>query len=290
MLLQGKLEAVARSLSCEIQPAGQAFRSFYLMNGPHHERAVKRVVYREFTPKSGSVTIVPISDAHLGHKNCKVDQLAQYFKMIDSVEDCYTVLLGDQAETATKTSVGLGMFEEKMHLPDQLEKLAEILHPLAQKGKVLGMIPGNHEFRIHKELGINPMEQLADMLDIDYMGHQGFLDLRVNGIPYQVMVFHGVGGGGSTGGKLNGLERLGNIAIADLYLAGHTHIRSYHDDCIYEIKDGELVARKRYYVTCGSFLDYWNGYPEMKGLRPVNTGSVGVELRGDVKGIQVTII
>jgi hypothetical protein len=83
------------------------------------------------------VTIIPISDIHLGNKTCNIEKLEGVLKLIEETPDCYTILLGDQAETCTKTSVGLGLFEEDFNIPEQIKLLYGALLPLAKKDKIL---------------------------------------------------------------------------------------------------------------------------------------------------------
>jgi hypothetical protein len=44
----------------------------------------------------------------------------------------------------------------------------------------------------------------------------------------------------------------------------------------------------KHYVVCGSFLEYWGTYPEMKLLQPSFTGVAVIKLDSETKYIQVT--
>jgi calcineurin-like phosphoesterase family protein len=255
----------------------------------HTVVSTKRVYSRELKVKGDRAYIIPISDTHFGHVNCDTDRLVSFLNLINNMDDCYTIFLGDQTETATKTSIGRSLFDEEFHVEEQMDKLYDLLKPLARNDKILGMIPGNHENRINQMIGMNIAASLARTLDIPYLGYQGYLDLKVGNSEYFVAVHHGSGGGRTNGAKVNSAERLGSITIADLYLSGHSHARSVTNDIIYEFKDGSLVGRNRYYVICGSFLGYWDGYAEMQALRPSDIGAVYIELMSNVKNINVVI-
>lgn len=238
------------------------------------------------------VIIVPINDLHLGHKECNIDLFRGYLDYIMETPNAVTILNGDLAETATKVSVGKGMFEESMNFPEQIKMLVELLTPLAEAGKILGCGPGNHEERIANMIGINPMEMLAEKLDVPYFGYQGYFRMTVGDQVYKVVAFHGSGGGSSSGAKTNSAEKMNKvIANADLYLSGHTHGRQSHSDLIFVMDETTetLVAQKRTYVVGGSFIDYWESYPEMKALPPALTGLVRIELRPEAKEIRVDI-
>lgn len=256
------------------------------------ERAKKKVltyVFNDEIHQKDGLILVPITDVHLGHKHANIPYFKQFVQYILDVPNCVTILNGDLAETATRTSVGMAMFEEDLHLPDQIHVLYEILKPLAEAGKILGMGPGNHEERMANLLGLNPMKILADRLNVPYFGYQGFFKIVVNGIPYKCVFHHGVGGGATSGSKTNAAEKMNKVVTnADLYFSGHTHGRQFHTDIIYVMDENsdELIPHKRTYVVGGSFLDY-EGYPAMKALPPSDIGAVRVQLMPHKKDVRV---
>ncbi len=255
----------------------------------------KRILSYEFVgelfEKDGLV-IIPITDVHLGNRQCNIEHFQEFLQLIMEIPNCVTILNGDLAETATKTSVGMAMFEEDKNIPEQLDALYELLKPLAEAGKILGMGPGNHEQRVAHMIGMNPMQILADRLGVPYFGYQGYFRLKVGEIIYKVAFHHGVGGGSTTGAKANSAEKLNKVVpLADLYVTGHTHGKQWHRDEVWLIPDNEdkLVRHQRTYVVGGSFLSYFGGYSEEKVLPPSSTGAVYVQLSSQVKEIRVTI-
>lgn len=236
--------------------------------------------------------IVPITDVHIGYKQCNVPYFKAFIQYILDVPNCVTVLNGDLAETATKSSVGMAMFEEDIHLPEQILALVELLQPLADANKILGIIPGNHEQRMDNLLGFNPMHIIADKLNVPYLGYQGFLRLDVCGIKYKVAMFHGAGGGGTSGSRTNTAEKQNKvIPNADLYISGHTHGKMSHSDVVWMMDDtsDSLVEHKRTYVVGGSFVEYFNSYPEMKGLAPSSTGLTHITLTAGRKDVRIAL-
>lgn len=255
----------------------------------------KRILSYEFVgelfEKDGLV-IIPITDVHLGNRQCNIEHFQEFLQLIMEIPNCVTILNGDLAETATKTSVGMAMFEEDKNIPEQLDALYELLKPLAEAGKILGMGPGNHEQRVAHMIGMNPMQILADRLGVPYFGYQGYFRLKVGEIIYKVAFHHGVGGGSTTGAKANSAEKLNKVVpLADLYVTGHTHGKQWHRDEVWLIPDNEdkLVRHQRTYVVGGSFLSYFGGYSEEKVLPPSSTGAVYVQLSSQAKEIRVTI-
>lgn len=269
-------------------PQESALDTFYKMKDVRSN--TKRIVTHELSDGSAPAYIIPIGDVHLGNKGCNVRKLQYVINLILKTPNCYTIILGDLAETATKESVGKAMFDEDIHLPDQIAAIVSALKPLALKGKILGVITGNHEMRMEYLTGINPMFMIADKLDIPYLGFQGYIRANVGQQSYNIMCHHGVGGGSTAAGKMKSAERLNKVADADIYISGHTHGLNYFFDEIMTFgQSDEIIPKKRHYVSAGSFLDYWDGYAEMKLLQPSTCGSVFIELRNDVKDVRVTI-
>lgn len=238
---------------------------------------------------NSSLKLIPLTDAHLGSKQCNIAKLKAMIDLIDDTENCYTILLGDMAETATKKSVGLSVYDEEFSTKEQLQVLYELLKPLADKGKILGVLTGNHEMRVAYATSINPMEILANGLGVKYLGYQAYLVLRVGSQNYSVMAHHGTSSSSTPAGKLNAMRKLNRVALADLYLSGHVHKNLYDSDVLMmpDIEKEQVISFTRHYAIAGSFLDYWGGYGEMKLLSPASTGSMLFEFRPDVKDIKV---
>lgn len=135
--------------------------------------------------------------------------------------------------------------------------------------------------------GWNPVEEICADLGIDFLGYQGFFNLKVDDAQYDIFMHHGTGGGRTKGAKVNAAVRPNSVAIADLYITGHLHDRFVVTDSIFELRDGELIQRKRMYAAAGSFLQYFGGYPEMQMLAPATTGPLLLELSGGEKMIKI---
>lgn len=235
--------------------------------------------------------LLPLTDLHIGSKHFNYKKFKEALMLIQETDNCYTILLGDLMECATKKSVGLGVYEEDFHVEDQIVKLYELLKPLADSGKILGAVTGNHEMRITYSTSINPVKILCRELDIPYLGYQGYIGLIVGEQTYSILVHHGVGSSSTPAGKLNAMRKLGNVAIADVYLSGHTHVKM-HDSDVYMVIDyetGLVKPVKRDYVVCGSFLEYWGGYAEMNLLKPSATGVVSIIFYPDEKNVEVIL-
>lgn len=271
----------------DYSPSGSINKFFSLQQTMKEKVREKDIVTKDIFSEEDKSFMVPLYDVHVGAKTCFKDLFLKTIEFIDKTPNCYTVLGGDLLESATRQSVGLGIFDEEMHLTDQIRFATKELEVLANKGKILCAITGNHEMRPAYLNGWNPMEEIAHSLDIPYVGYQGFILLRVNGIDYKIFMHHGAGGGRTKGAKVNSAMRLNQIAIADLYISGHLHESFSVSDVIFEIENNELVQKKRVYVAAGSFLQYFGGYPEMQMLAPSLPGTLLLEFSGSRKSINV---
>ncbi len=286
----GRLEDVAKDFGVSaVSPLSPLFDDIVRMN---RQKMPKKEIYvkRLETGEDGKASILPIPDSHIGHRCSDINLLVECVNYISEKKGCYTILLGDTIENATRTSVGLGMFEEDMHLREQLITICEILEPLRNSGKILGIHTGNHEFRSAVLTGINPMELVANNLRVPYLEYQAFYVLEVGDQSYQMMSSHGIGGGRTHGAKANAAERLADVApLCDLYLSAHSHAKHVHENTKFYIQDNKLHPKKQYYVICGSFMTYFGGYGEMKILPPGTTGFPRVDFHSQSHDIQVLV-
>jgi predicted phosphodiesterase len=248
----------------------------------------KDVIQKQLTDGRPAL-IIPLYDIHFGHNQCNLNKLFSIVTLIAKTENCYTFLGGDLSETATKQSVGKSVYDEAYHIKEQMRYMKPLLKPLADAGKILCAVSGNHEARIANMIGIDPLELLCDDLDIPYCEYQGYMLLNVGPQAYSVFCHHGVGGGRTIGAKANSATRFNQIALADLYVSGHTHTSQSQTDKIFVFDDitGELTEKIRHYVVASSFLEYFGGYAEQQALSPSITGATAIQLMGDSKEIRI---
>lgn len=240
-------------------------------------------------PEGDRISLIPINDIHYGSLSCNREKFEEYLDYILKSPDTYTTGVGDLIENATKFSVGMAMYEETSHLPDQLEYIAEKLRPLVKAKKIFGLQPGNHEYRLSVLSGLDPMAILAKWLEIPYLGWQAYWSFDVDGERYKALTYHGAGGSVTKGGKLNNVRKMKEImADADIYVMGHVHDLIHDFDEFNTITDdGEIVRKRRHYVVAGSLLSYFGGYPEMAGFAPSPMGLARIDMFRNRHEVQV---
>lgn len=257
-----------------------------------------KVVRHDLGVDVEKATIVPISDLHIGAEFDE-DMFLGFRKWILERENTYCVILGDVLEMATRQSVGstYGTLRPK----DQRALAVKYLKPLADEGRILGYIDGNHESRATKETDEYPGEIICQLLGIPslfdpdgiYMflsvGHNPAVNKKARNI-YTIFMLHGWSGARTMGGKANNLLSLRNSAIADLYIMAHVHDQLATPKRILypDVRTKKLKWKRQVFTLSGSFLE-WSGYAINKGFNPSELGAPIITLGGKAHKVSTTI-
>lgn len=243
-----------------------------------------------------TVKIVSLSDIHLGSKSLDKKELDKTLKYIEEHDDVYCILNGDLIDCTLKNSVG-SVYENVMTPMMQVLELVKILTPI--KDKILVISLGNHEARSIKETSIDVLLLVARELGIEDRYAPGFWYLylyfgkKTSGarVPmvYTITGYHGSGGGRGIGGKMNRLVDMSNIAVADLYIMGHTHTPMSTKKCIYipDYNNKSLSLREMHYMMSNSFLKYSDSYGEVNGYHPTSNTTCEAILNGKKREIRI---
>jgi predicted phosphodiesterase len=263
-------------------------------------------------PNLDHIYIVPLGDLHIadpagigGYTHIKnrvvYNDLTKKFQdmlswMIEN-KNVYSVLMGDIFDTALKNSIS-NTYKAQYDIDDAKDYATEILIPFAKTGRLIGGIDGNHENRLYRDAGNSLVKDLCKRLGfgITYFHSQcGYLFLKVGNnkdyktdkyrpYDYSVMFHHGRGGGSTSGGKLNSVNKMIRMAPADLYIMGHVHATIAEKQRYIEkdIRTGKLFFRKRYLMVSGCWLGYANY--AIEGMYPPAVVGVGrARLNGEPK-------
>lgn len=222
-------------------------------------------------------------------------KLQGYIDWILERPNAVTFLMGDVMNCSTGRSPGRA-FEEKMGGTDQFLLAKKLLKPLADAGRVLGAIIGNHEYQYMKatDSKINRTRELCDALNIPYCGASCYMtiDVRETGTnanrTYDFFLTHGFGGGRKRGSKINNLASLLEITDAEIYVMGHTHDVTGFRGQRWVHQGDKLIKRKLCFVNSGSFLEWdeaedvpGEGYAERLCLAPTTIGAPRIRLECD---------
>jgi hypothetical protein len=251
---------------------------------------------------SDKVYLVPLGDVHLGARGVDLNKLKGYIDWLKETPNSYTFFMGDIFDVATLTSASNPHYSA-MNLNEAVRLAYDLFSPI--KDKILGGISGNHEARLERFAGFNPLQTFCETLNVPYAGYSAVIRFRVGTlkrksgmisplVEYIFFAHHGTGSGTTLGGKLNRAVKLEEVFEgADAYLIGHLHSKALGEKSIaYLSKSGNGKATIKYkriaFVDSGSFLEYDGSYAEEKMLAPSTTGAVRFRLDGTRKDLHIS--
>ena len=166
------------------------------------------------------LNIYPLGDVHIGSQECDLELLEKWVETVKCDPNGYAVIIGDMMNMGIKNSKS-NIYEELLTPAQQKQKCYEILLPI--KDKILGMVSGNHEYRLVREVGTNPLYDVACRLGIEdlYRENAAFIKLTVgkkgrNPNTYAVVLTHGAS-------KSKDESWTYTVDGADVFISGHTH-------------------------------------------------------------------
>lgn len=198
------------------------------------------------------------------------------------------LLMGDMLETATRYSVGAGVYEQESNPECQHETMTDWLRPLAENGQIIGAHTGNHEERIYKETGINITKAMCRELKIPYLGDACWNQFKVGGETYSIYSLHGRTGSRFDGTALLALERISTSFFADMVCCGHVHKCINSIVLMQKVVSGRVVEHKKHLLITGAYLKYDGGYGQTLGLPISKLGSPTAKFYANRHDISIT--
>lgn len=251
----------------------------------------------EFTPNS-DIKIYPISDLHIGAKECLLEEWKKFIKKLKREKNSYITIHGDMMNNGIKSSV-TDIYDETMSPSGQKRWLAEQLYDV--KDKILCIVPGNHEQRSKKEVDAQPLFDICCELGIRdrYRENAAFIVIRIgdknaSGLrnpSYSLCVIHGSGGGSTTGASVNRNEKFAsNIDNLDILIVGHSHkpVVTKPQKIVIDSQNKKVSFKPYTVVTSTSWLEY-GGYALRKQLSPASHSLQQIVLKGNQKKVKVTM-
>lgn len=138
--------------------------------------------YIEIDSAEKVVTIVPIGDTHWENRGCDVQALRDCVQWIKNEPNCYAFMMGDLLDCTPQ--------DHKFYHPKQLRSeftadnvwegaastLAHELRPI--RDKILGVMTGNHEWRLESSYGYNTTQVVCNILNDDLVSKELRSDYR----------------------------------------------------------------------------------------------------------------
>jgi len=238
--------------------------------------------------------IVPLQDLHIGDPRFREDVFQAIKAWLLEAPNRYAIINGDLFNVALKRSVS-SVYEDTMNPREQLRYGRKLFDGL--QGRVLSATSGNHEERITRETSIDVMEEFAAWLGCAYDPHGVVLKVKFgkdtrhsDPVTYLIYHSHGSSAARMIGGKSLALQRLGEIVLADVYIAGHTHAAVHFKDRFFvpDLRNKKIREVERHYVNGASLVDF-GGYAERMNLRPSALGPAYIALNGKTKQVRVML-
>jgi len=232
------------------------------------------------------VRLYPIGDWHYGSPQADIPFIKQVLKRIQKEPEARWVGMGDLIENAIVGSKS-DIYIQTLPPEKQVADVVKMLMPI--RDKCLFMIPGNHEERTMRLVGLHPDNIIASQLMVRYIGYSALamLDLRRARTPRSFLCYfhHSTGGGYTAGGKINAAAKLRLIVpTADATFSGHSHTTSRSPVTWYDASYKHLLKKTGYDYIIGSALGWKGSYAEEKAKRPSTVEQVVVTLAGSTSG------
>ena len=237
-----------------------------------------------------------LGDWHIGDPLCDLVSVAEKLDEIRDNPNAYCILGGDLCDMALRDSIG-DVHGAKLSPMGQVERVVSLIKPVQEK--VLCMVRGNHENRVYKSTGIDPLAFAASELGLGerYSDTSALLfvqfghDTKHGGrMQYTMYVTHGAGSGRKEGGKLQRLADLQNIIDCDIYCHNHTHLPAVFPTCSYRIDytHRKPVLVEHLFVNGGASLSY-GGYADAGGFKPAGKRHPVIHLTSGRKHFTATL-
>lgn len=216
------------------------------------------------TPKYRTVELSQITDVQFGHIACKYERVIEYRDWILSEPNRFMLWTGDNVDAWAMWSPGRA-FDQLGDPQSQVMKFVEVWGPA--RHRVLGYVGGNHERRALPGFG-DLGTLIAMLLGIPYSNGRQLIDIRYGQHnPFQISLWHGVGGARTKGTVAQILDRFMSRGDSQVYLMGHLHqpmiIPGWRE--VREPGQNRIGVRKCFGAVGSSFLSTWGTYGEIAG-------------------------
>lgn len=255
-----------------------------------------KVIKSELPSNIEKLTIIPISDVHIGDKTANIKAFKEVLERIKNEPNTYTILNGDLCNVALKNSKS-DVYSDELTPMEQVLQIINFLEPI--KDKILVMSNGNHEDRITRDTSIDVLYLVAKQLRIEQVYSPSWWYLYLSfghsnknrPMLYTITGYHGSGSAQTTGAKANKVKKMSQVVLADVYLMSHVHEPIQAKGVIFtpDYQHKSIVRKDMYYCINNSFVEYEGSYAEKMGMIPSNNGINEIELDGKKKQIKLIL-
>lgn len=178
--------------------------------------------------KHKKINVYALGDVHVGSAEFNETAIKKKIQIILDDPDGVVCLCGDLGDFGLKNSK-TNVYQQTMSPSTQIEYIYDLFKPLAEAGKIIAAVPGNHEERLVREVGICPLYDLCVRWGISDRYRENVAIVKISfgalngGKARQVVT--GIVTHGSTRNKhkkfISGFDGI------DFAISGHTHTPEY---------------------------------------------------------------
>jgi hypothetical protein len=252
------------------------------------KQEVRLINYHRVLIPEDVVYVHPIGDTHIGHRNCDLAYLKTVLSAIPFAPNHRILLMGDLIDVGIKSSIGASVYENDSDTTNQAEQIIDLLRPHAKQ--IDGMVAGNHELRLFKEVGMDISRMISRELQIPYMKYSGVVTYSLGKRSYDLNFFHGKSGG-SVENSLRKAKEMSSKVVADVYLMGHCHNKAYTTRQLKRVdaRNGKVNEDTQYFVLTGHCLNYDDSYADQMNLEISTKGFPVIALHRDKKQKRIEV-
>jgi predicted phosphodiesterase len=241
------------------------------------------------------VNLYILGDTHFprGKKN----KFQEVIDVILKDKDGYMIGLGDWIEAIKygdprydPEEIAASILEyggEINMINEQWRQFEDMIKPLVQKNKILGLHQGNHEYQFTKRNSFNGLKAMCNRLNIKYLDYlPAIWRFKYKNKELKIMTLHGVGSGIGEGYEIKQLDKHARLFDdIDIIAEGHTHKLSISttSDRLKITDDNQLKQNKQWRCACGSFLGNYDigkaSYSQRALYKPLPLGYVKISIQ-----------
>lgn len=187
------------------------------------------VIVKTFPKTWDRIHLYALGDIHVGSEQFDEASVRKKVRIIQDDPIAVVSLCGDLGDYGLKNSK-TNVYQATMQPKEQQEYIYELFNPI--KEKIVSAVPGNHEERLVKEVGICPLYDLCVRWGVQdvYRENVAILKLMFGSragkkTTSQLNTFIGITTHGTTRNKHK--KFLGGFDGIDFAISGHTHTPEY---------------------------------------------------------------
>jgi len=226
-----------------------------------------------------NILLIPQADWHVGAKWVWYNRLESDIDFIRDTSNVFTGLNGDLMDNINSSPFRSKAREQTLTVQQQKAFAETYVKEL--KGKVLWFLNGCHDEWSHDNDGFDLAQYLSHKDEYGYyMGHNGFINLKVGDVVYRIYVTHNTinNSASNDGHGLRWVCR--ETGGFDIGIKAHNH-KPYVEDFV-------MRKKRRYGMSCGAYKGK-DRYGSKRGYSPLKLEVPGIILSPDEKEVIMNI-